>query len=697
MTERSYLTTHPTNDDWQRSANDGLALAQAGRFAEAERALRRALTLRPNYADGYCHLAGIWQAQQRHTEAEAAYRRALTLKPGHFKAANYLGTLLHSQGRLAEAEAAYRRALAIDAAYSDAAFNLANLWHDQGRLAEAASQYRELLRRQPNHLEASYNLALLCKDQGQFAEAEALFRHTIARRPDHAAALNALGILFSEQGRYAEAEPCFRGALRVQPQAADTLGNLGYMLVAANRYAEAEPLFLEALRLRPTDGHAASKITFIRRHLCAWEELERIEAQVTALATAAAPTGIVPFERLSVPGASGAEQLSVARRYAQHRYPGPPSSPSDAGEASRPADDTRLRIGYLSADFQEHPVLTQLIGVLEAHDRQRVEVFAYSYGPDRSDSVRRRTIAACDHFREVRELTDARVAERIAADRVDILVDLMGYTKGSRQGITARRPAPVIVNWLGYPGTLGEPRLADYLIGDPIVTPVEHKAHFSEKILRMPHCYLPNDRQRTIAPKPTKQAAGLPESGFVFCCFNQSFKFNPETFDIWCRLLREVPDSVLWLQAPHPEAQANLRREAAARSIAQERLLFAERTPSAEEHLGRLQLADLALDTYPYNSHSTGCDALWAGVPMVTRIGETFASRVGASLLQAVNLPELVTTTWDDYFALAKTLAADPAHLADLRTRLAQERLSAPLFDTVQFSRDLEALLLALR
>jgi protein O-GlcNAc transferase len=272
-------------------------------------------------------------------------------------------------------------------------------------------------------------------------------------------------------------------------------------------------------------------------------------------------------------------------------------------------------------------------------------------------------------------------------------VDLKGFTRDARLEISAFRPAPVLVSWLGYPGTLGHPVLADYIIGDAVVTPPANAADFSETLALMPHCYQPNDRSRRIGPMPDREAAGLPVNAFVLCSFNQTFKFNPESFDIWCRLLREIPDSVLWLLAAPEDAENNLRREAHTRGIESSRLVFAPRLP-LQDHLGRLQLADLALDTFPCNSHTTASDALWAGVPLVTLVGETFASRVAASLLNAAGVPELATHSWDEYAQLAKSLVSDPSRLQAIRQRLLDGRMTSPLFDTVRFTRDLEQLYL---
>jgi predicted O-linked N-acetylglucosamine transferase (SPINDLY family) len=297
----------------------------------------------------------------------------------------------------------------------------------------------------------------------------------------------------------------------------------------------------------------------------------------------------------------------------------------------------------------------------------------------------------CESFHDLRALSDRAAARQIADDGIDILVDLKGYTRDSRLGISALRPAPVIVSWLGYPGTLGHERLADYIIGDPIVTPLDAADGYSETLALMPHCYQPNDRNRPISAAPPRSAENLPEDAFVFCSFNQSYKIIPKVFDIWCKLLSSVPGSVLWLLESPAASMDNLRKEARARGIDPQRLVFAAKKPLAD-HLGRLQLADLALDTFPYGSHTTGSDALWAGVPLITRPGNTFASRVAASLLTAAGLPELITETWDAYFALALELANDAARRQDLRQRMAKQRLTSPLFDTHGFTIHLERL-----
>jgi predicted O-linked N-acetylglucosamine transferase (SPINDLY family) len=402
---------------------------------------------------------------------------------------------------------------------------------------------------------------------------------------------------------------------------------------------------------------------------------------------------VVPFTLLALPGIHPGEQLSCARRFAEETYRGSLSCPPLC-EGTQ-ADGQKLRIGYLSADFGDHPVSHLLAQVIELHDRSSFEAFAYSYGPDDQTLMRRRLQTAFDTFRDVVTMSDAAAARLILEDGIHILVDLTGYTKNARLAITALRPAPVQVSWLGYPGTLGHPRLADYLIGDAIVSPPARSDDFSETLALMPNCFQPNDRLRVIGERPAREAVGLPSEGFVFCCFNQSYKINEQMFDIWCRLLAAVPGSVLWLVGETMTTQRNLRQEAQERGISADRLIFAGRVAYAQ-HLMRLQVADLFLDTLPFNAGATGSDVLWAGVPLVTCVGETFAGRYAASLLHAAGVPELITYSLQDYEALLLKLATDPDRLAQIRAKLAANRLSCALFDSVQFTRDLEGLLQAI-
>ena len=669
--------------------NLGNLLQEIRRFPEAEAAYQRAVAARTDYADAHNNLGNLLQKLRRFPEAEAAYRRAVALRPDYADAHNNLGNLLQELKRFPEAEGAYKRAIAIRSDFADAHNNLGSLFYALKRFAEAEAAIRRALAIRSDYAEAYNNLGILLKELARFSEAESAYGYAVAIRADYAEAHNNLGILLKELKRFPEAETAYRRAVAIRPDYAEAHNNLGNLLHALKRFPEAETAYRAALHSKADLGHALGKIDYTQRLLCAWTSLRQNEETIASFLDAGKSIGIAPFELIAMPRVSARQQRIASNLYAEKELLA--NSRELQLESSGTAVGKRVRVGYLSADFHEHATTWLLTGALEHHDRSKVSVLVYSYGPDKQDAARQRVRAACEHFVDLRQLSDEAAARQIIDDNVDILVDLKGYTEENRLGISALRPAPVIVSWLGYPGTLGHARLADYIVGDPIVTPLEHRDHFSETLALMPHCYQPNDHSRPICKKVTRREAGLPEAGIVFCSFNQSYKLNPETFDVWCRLLKEVPGSVLWLLEPTGDAIVNLRREAAARSVEPDRLVFAPKKPIAE-HLGRLQLADLALDTFPCNSHTTGSDTLWAGVPLVTRIGETFASRVAASILHGVGMPELVTKNWEDYFNKARQLALDPEGLAALREKLIGQRMTKPLFDVNKFTRDLERL-----
>ena len=365
--------------------------------------------------------------------------------------------------------------------------------------------------------------------------------------------------------------------------------------------------------------------------------------------------------------------------------------PSGALEKiSKLSPHQRIRIGYFSADFHNHPVAFLMAELFERHDRSKFELIAFSFGPDTDDDIRRRLKVAFDKFIDVRNMSDRDVALLARSLEIDIGVDLKGFTEDARTNIFAMRAAPIQVNYLGYPGTMGADYI-DYLIADPMLIPASHQSHYTEKIVYLPNSYQPNDRKRQISDKAfTRSELGLPQQGFVFCCFNNNYKITPDVFDSWMRILAHVEGSVLWLLEDNEIAARNLKKEASVRGIDPDRLVFAPRMALAD-HLARHRMADLFLDTLPYNAHTTASDALWAGLPVLTQIGETFAGRVAASLLNAVHLPELVTTTRDDYEALAIELATNPAKLASIKQKLADNRLTTPLFDTELFTKHIEA------
>lgn len=429
------------------------------------------------------------------------------------------------------------------------------------------------------------------------------------------------------------------------------------------------------------------------REMCEWDEFSQSATRARDAMGKARSGQLSPFLLLSVPGINAREHRDCSELWTRDRVVA--SLPERDRLAFRHDQSTtpRLRIGYLSNDFHEHATSRLLIESIEAHDRERFELHAFSFGVDDGGAMRRRLRTAFDVFHDVAALDDAELAQAIHRAGIGILVDLKGFTRGARTGVLMLRPAPVQVNFLGYPGTLGG-EICDYIITDRYMTPLATSSDYSESFAYMPHSYQPHGRSELFGSTPTRAEVGLPETGFVFCCFNQAYKFTPPVFDLWCRLLQATPDSVLWLLCAE-QAEGNLRGEALRRGVSPDRLIFAP-DMRQREHLDRLQLADLVLDTSPYGAHTTASDALWAGVPVVTCAGETFPSRVAGSLLHAVGLSELIATSEDDYFAVALTLANDIELFEACKAKLQRNRLTTPLFDVAAYTMALEELYTAM-
>jgi predicted O-linked N-acetylglucosamine transferase (SPINDLY family) len=494
-----------------------------------------------------------------------------------------------------------------------------------------------------------------------------------------------LGLALHSLDRYQEASQCYLAALARKADYMPAHVQLGNAFQRLEMHEEARECFKTAAAIGGSPVDMASGMAYEALHACRWDQLEADAAELMRLIDCADGSP-QPFQLLALPS-TRRQQMSAAQRYAQRCFGQIQPLPQPVRGASR----RRIRLGYLSCDFHAHATTYLLSQLFEFHDRDRFEVVAYSYGIDDGSAAGRRIRQAADRFVDAREMADQALAEAIRADGIDVLFDLKGYTLGARNGVLAFRPSPVQVNYLGYPGTLGAP-FYDYIVGDRIVTPLEHAPDYSEKIAQMPACYQPNDRSRLIGSRPERVDCELPEQGFVFCSFNNPYKITAEVFDIWCRLLRSVEHSVLWLYESNAQAHRNLVVQAQQRGVAAERLVWASTTGQAA-HLARLQLADLVLDTAPVCAHTTASDALWAGVPLITCPGETFVSRVAASILQAAQLPELIAPDFQQYESAALTLAREPGRLDALRQRVARCRHQCALFDSARYARDFESLI----
>ena len=533
-----------------------------------------------------------------------------------------------------------------------------------------------------NRLQTLRQAATTRYRNGEFEAAEQLIGEALKLDPNSPELWSNRGTAQVAAKRHEAALTSFSRALELNPGFLGAVANRAHVLFELQRYEEAIPDYEALLARDPGHAYSAGNLVFCRLQCCDWSSLE--SDRKAMLARLRIGQRVLPPVLSVSLLESAADQLAAARIVSRDKFP--PARPLWRGDIYR---HERIRLAYVSADFHAHATAVLMAGVFEQHDRRRFETIAISFGRDDGSPLRARVKQAFERFIDVRGKSDAEIAQAMRDLEIDIAVDLKGYTSEARPAVFSLKPAPVQVNYLGFPGTMGA-SFMDYLIADRIVVPDEHKAFYSEQIVRLPGTYQPNDRSRETSQTAVDRAsAGLPEHGFVFCCFNNSYKIQPPVFDIWMRLLRDVQDSVLLLLDDNAAATRNLRHEAATRGVDPGRLVFAPRK-TLPEHLARHRLADLFLDTLPYNAHTTAADALWAGLPVVTCMGNTFAGRVAASVLHAAGLPDLVTVSLAEYEALSLRLARGPLALADIKTRLAQNRETAPLFDAPQFARRLE-------
>jgi protein O-GlcNAc transferase len=661
----------------------------AGRLEEAAVSYGKVLALEPRDADAHSNLGIVYEQQRRLADAERCYRQALALAPSHVHALNNLGNVLHAQGRLDEAAVACEKALALRPDFVSALLNLADVRSDQAQLQAAQSLYERVLRLDRRNAEAHHGLGKLFMAQGRAKEAIAAYSRSLEVAPGRAAVLNDLGTALRNSGDLDGAATAYRDAKAAEPGFLPALYNLGETFKVRGALDEAARCYEEVLSREPRHAQALSGLVHARQQMCSWDGFEALWHRLRDEINAAGDGQISPFSVLSLP-TTPQEQLASATAWSRgHMEPAAATRAALGFDFSGRRQRDRLRVGYLAWGLHDHATGYWTPQLFELHDRSRWEVTAYGYGPDDGSEIRARIRGAAERFVDLAREPDVAAARRIYDDGVDILVDLTGYTFGTRSQILALRPAPVQVNWF-YPGTMGT-ACADYFIADPFVVPPELEPFFTERIARLPDCYMITDRKRPVGEAvPTRAQCGIPEDAFVFCYFNQTYKILPDCFASWMRILRAVPGSVLWFLESNPWATTNLGKEAEKHGVAGERIIVAPRKPIAE-HLVRYRLADLALDSFPYGSHTTAADALWVGCPLVTRVGDTFASRVAGSALISGGAPELVTYSVEACEQLAVELATSPAKLREIRRRLEATRETSRLFDTERFVRNLES------
>ncbi len=659
---------------------------QAGRLAQAEALYEQILAEQPGHFDAL-HLLGVVASNRGDPErALPLLERAIQIDAGNAVAHFNRGTALQSLGRWQEALACYERAVLIEPRFADALSNLAVIQTRLGRWADALQSCDRAIDIAPGHAAAYFNRGNVSLQLRRWSAALADYGRALALHPNYPEAHFNRGNVHREMSQWPEALLDFDRAIALRPTYASAYFSRGNVLREMKQMQAALESYRSAARLNPRLEFLLGELLMTQLQICDWHDLgERMAALRTKLERGEAAAN--PFIVLALFN-SPALQRSAAAIWsiANHATPTPHAA---ALPQTVTASAARLRIGYFSADFHDHATAHLIAGLFEAHDRRRFEVTAFSFGPDSVDHMRRRLVAATNAFIGVRHESDDAVADLARRLNIDIAVDLKGYTQDNRAGIFARRAAPLQVSFLGYPGTMAACYM-DYLIADRRVVSAESEQYYGERLVYMPDCYQVNDAQRPIDARVFSRAElGLP-AGFVYCCFNNNYKILPETFDCWMRILRRVDGSVLWLLEDNPLAARNLRREAKRRGVDPQRLVFAPRL-GLSLHLARHRAADLFLDTWPYNAHTTASDALWAALPVLTLAGGTFASRVAASVLCAVDLQELIASSVDDYETRAVHFAEHPARLAEIKTRLQANLLTSRLFDCQKYARHLQA------
>jgi len=661
----------------------GVCCFQSGDAAQAIELIVKAIALKPSYPNAYFNLGNAQKALKQTDEALASYSKAIALNPDYVMAYNNRGNLLKQLKKLNDALSDYNHALAHQPNQLEALNNRGLVYSELRRFSEALADFDRAARADPNYANTFNNRGIAYLELHRFDEAMADFDKALRIKPDYVEAYNNRGNTFKAKHLPDEAIKCYEIAKNIDPDYVDTYHNMAAVFVDLKRPDEALACYQRAAQIVPAFGFMTGAMIHTKLNLSDWKnfnvDLDHLETTIAARKEAS-----IPFAML---GLNDRPDIHLqASRIWSSKYE---AAPPIVLESTVKNTQGKIRIGYYSADFHNHATAYLIAELIEAHNKEKFETFGFSFGPHSEDEMRMRLSSAFDHFIDVTGMSDDEVVSQSRNLNIDIAVDLKGYTSGARDLLFARRCAPIQVNYLGYPGTLGT-EYHDYLIADRTVINDESREFFTEKIVYLPHSYQVNDSRRKISTRtPSRQELGLPDTGFVFCCFNATYKITPPVFDSWMRILNAVPGSVLWLMTKNLIVSNNLRAEAEARGVDPQRLIFAEHLP-LDEHLARYRSADLFLDTLPYNAHTTASDALWVGVPVLTHIGKSFAARVAASLLNAVGLPELITHSQKAYEEQAIRIARDSDYLASLKNTLEQRRHDSPLFDGKLFARHLE-------
>jgi len=668
-------------------------LISEGHIDAARQRVQEVCTFHKSNAEAWSLYGTILGRYGDNAAALSCFRKAIALNPYFIQAYNNMGIVYAMQNDVTRAASFFSKALNIDPKHAPGYYNLAKVQEQIGNYKEAEINYRKAITLKPDYTAAYINFAILLQLQQRLPESIKLYEVALQHVPTDARIHTNIGNLYRDQGDLKRAEACLRKAITHQMDYVDAYVNLGAIYAEEGRRKQAMAVYAKAVELRSDCSAAWAGLFHQAQYLSNWNITEYAKPILDALAAYDLAYGHVPGESPFISIARTENLLlnkSIAVAWSSHIF-------QQARKISIPYEFTNhsessvtIRLAYLSNDFHDHATTHLILGMLRKHNRKDFRIYAYSYGHDDRSEYRRNLIAACDRFHDVRRYTDKEVADLIYRDKIDILIDLKGYTRGARLGICALRPAPIQVTYLGFPGTTGA-EFFDYMVVDKVVVPHDQRHYYTENLIYLPNCYQPNDDSQLIpAHQFTRQQFGLPERAIVFCSFNQSFKIEPTIFAVWMDILRDVEGSVLWLFCSNPDVQLSLRKEAEIRDVSAKRIVFATKL-AKDNHLARLTLADLALDTKIYNGHTTTSDALWAGIPVLTLEGNHFASRVSSSILRAIGMDELITRNLNDYRALAIYLAKNRHLLNVLKLRLKENRDKQPLFDTQRYVNNFES------
>ena len=663
----------------------GIIAFQTKNYQASEKILNKVIKIKPDFADAYTNRGIVLKVLNKSEEAIESWNNAIKINSKNFQAYNHRGVALIELKRPKEAIESWNNAIKIKPDFAEAYNNLGNVLNDLKKFDESLKNYNEAIKIKPNFFEAYSNRGSVLKALNKLEEALNSCNEAIKINPKYAEAYNNRGIILAELKQVDAALENYKNAIKINPNFSDAYNNQGVLLIELKRLDDAKESFESALKINPDSNFLLGRLIATKNNLCDWnsfiENSEKLKSNIEKGKKSSSPFNLLSIYDLPE------LQKKFTETFVKEEYPD--TNSTDPIIKKKPKK--KIRLGYYSADFHNHPVSYLIANLFELHDKSKFELIAFSLGPKKNDQMQDRISKAFDKFINVNSKTEKEISILSRELEIDIAIDLMGFTKNNKFRIFINRCAPLQISYLGYAGTTGTKSI-DYIIGDKILIPEKYQKNFSEKIIYLPNSFMVNDPTKKISDKIiTREEFDLPKNGFVFCCFNKKYKITPNVFEIWMRLLKKIDGSVLWLFEENSTSIKNLKIEASKGGVDGERLIFANRVPLLADHFARHKLADLFIDTFPYTAHSTCSDALWAGLPVLTRMGQSFASRVSGSLLNAIGLNELITNTEEEYENKAFSLATDPNYINEIKNKLYKNRLTKPLFNVKLFTKHIES------